>query len=344
MQQFDPAHLSPLPRQVHLCALPYGLTWQEVSPALADFDVNLSAQAQAFLAHQKQGLNGGDNSHILTLRYPARSAGLIAMRSQTIFVKHSTDPLRAEAAKYHFLAAQAVPVPRLLAALIKGDTEIILLEFLNEIGIDFHSPEEVNGLLDLVARLNAVQNPPALFDPRPGLPQAEFDESVRAALRVLADRQMLTASEAARWFAAYLAAQEAAKSMPTALNHNELYFQQVGWAQSENRRELVLFDLETMMNCPRFADIANILFPLAAASGRTQKDLLETYLERLSHHHGPHLRFDQAMPELRLLRVRESCYSLPWLSAASDEGLANRTEHLSITLTCLRQDLTALNL
>jgi hypothetical protein len=270
--------------------------------------------------------------------------GLSSNRSQTVFIKHTADPLKAEAEKYRFLSARGVPVPRLLAVLSHGESEVILLEFLAAIGIDFHSTDEVNSLLDLIARLNAVQNPPALFNPRPGLPQAEFDQSVLAALNEQTNRQELRAGEALDCYAAYLTAQEAAKTMPTALNHNELYFQQVGWAARENGRELVLFDLETMAICPRFADIASILSSLAAACGKPQEDLFQTYLQRLSHYSGAYLGFDEAMRELRLLRVRESCYNLPWLTAGCADGSASADlrAQLSMTLRCLREDLAAL--
>lgn len=342
MDPFDRARLSPLPRQAQPCPLPYDLTWQELSLALPDFEHSQSAQAQAFLSHQKQGLNGGDNSCILTLHYPINMAGVSSTRSQTVFIKHTHDPLKAEAEKYRFLSAHGIPVPHLLAALTHGESEIILLEFLATIGIDFHSSDEVNSLLDLVARLNAVQNPLALFKPRPGIPQAEFDASVRAALSEQTHEQ-----EADACYAAYLSAQEAAKTMPTALNHNQLYFQQMGWAARENGRELVLFDLETMVICPRFADIAGILFSLEAVCGKPQEDLFQTYLQRLSHYSGASLRFDEALRELRLLRVREGCYNLPWLSAGSacsadDSASTDLRAQLAMTMRCLREDLAAL--
>ena len=339
MRQFDPAHLSPLPRPPEPCGLPYGLGWADVTPALPGFDPAQSVQAQAFVSYQKQGLNGGDNSCILTLRYPDRSGSL---GEKTLFIKAIDQPAEREAEKFRFLAARAVPTPHLLAAIDQGAGEVILLEFLPIIGIHFDSPSEASSLLELVARLNAVQNPPPLFDATPRLPQAEFDASVSAALDELTRRQLLRPSEAPLWFAAYQTALEAAQSMATALNHNQMYFQQVGWAEREYGRELVLFDLETMIVCPRFTDIAGLLFSLAIVSGRSQQELFQVYVQHLEACTGQPLPIEQAWRELRLLRVRENCFNLPWLVGAQEAVAADLFEQLELTLTCLRQDIAAL--
>jgi hypothetical protein len=190
--------------------------------------------------------------------------------------------------------------------------------------------------------LNAVQNPPSLFDAFPMLPQAEFDASVNAALDELTRRQLLHPSDAPLWFTTYQTALEAAQAMPTALNHNQMYFQQVGWAERENGRELVLFDLETMIVCPRFTDIAGLLFSLAIVSGRSQQELFQVYVKHLEACTGQPLSIEQAWRELRLLRVRENCFNLPWLVEAQEAGAADLFEQLELTLTCLRQDIAAL--
>jgi hypothetical protein len=129
-----------------------------------------------------------------------------------------------------------------------GD-EVVVLEFLSTIGIDGAAAAEVDSLLALVARLNAVADPPALFAPAPGVPRAAFEARVRGALEELAaDGSLPAAVDAGQWFDVYRRADAIAESTPKALNHGELSFQQVGWADRHaGRRELVLFDLEP---CP----------------------------------------------------------------------------------------------
>jgi hypothetical protein len=180
MNPFEPANLSPLPKAPLACALPYDLTWDDLRPILPDLDERGSAGAQAFASHEKQGLNGGSNSCILTIRYPA---GENQLRSETIFIKQAADPKKAEARKYQFVASHGVPTPHLLAAIRRGGAEIILLEFLPTIGVDFRSTSEVNSMLHLVAQLNAIRNPPDLFNPPPRDPRPEFGRADRDVAR-----------------------------------------------------------------------------------------------------------------------------------------------------------------
>ena len=322
--------------------LPYDLTWADLQPILRDFDERGSAEARAFASHEKQGLNGGSNSCILTVRYPGRENQI---RSETIFIKRSAEPEKAEAQKYQFLASQGVPTPRLLGVIRGGEAEIIFLEFLPTIGIDFRDVSEVNSLLHLVAQLNSIQNSPDLFNRAPrNESNAAFDGSVQVALTDMSrERALPVAIDVPRWFNAYQIAQEASDSMPLAVNHDEFYFQQVGWAQRGATRQLVIFDLETMCLRPRFTDIANVLYPMAVYTGRDQVDLFEVYLDRLHHLKQLELGIDEALRELRLLRVTTACHSLPWLV---DEAKRPDTEDcrdgLSMMANCLCNDLTAL--
>src|SRR5512139_2257706 len=103
MNQYEPANLSPLAKAPLACELPYDLTWDDLRLILPDFAGRGGAEAQAFASHEKQGLNGGPNSCILTLRYPSSENQL---RSETIFIKHTPSPEKAEAQKYQFLASQ----------------------------------------------------------------------------------------------------------------------------------------------------------------------------------------------------------------------------------------------
>ena len=347
MNPFEPANLSPLPKAPLACALPYDLAWDDLRPILPDFDERGSAGALAFASHEKQGINGGSNSCILTIRYPT---GENELRSETIFIKHTADPNRAEAQKYQFVASHAVPTPRLLAAIRRGGAEIILLEFLPTIGIDFRSTSEVNGMLHLVAQLNSIQNPPDLLFPPPRDPSPEsnaaFDERVQGALTEMSrDPTLPVAINVPCWFDAYQIAQQASSSMPLAVNHNEFYFQQVGWAHRGATRQLVVFDLETMSLCPRFTDLTNVLYPLAVYTGRDQAELFGVYLDRLHQLNQLELGSDEALRELRLLRVTTSCWSLPWLvDETRHPDIMGLGHLLSMTANCLCDDLIALEL
>ncbi|MBE0695805.1 MAG: hypothetical protein IH586_02675 [Anaerolineaceae bacterium] len=340
MNPYEPDMLSPVPKTLASCRLPYSLTWEDLQPILPGFNQQHTSQAQAFSSHEKQGLHGGDNSCILTLRYPS---GKNSFQSKVVFIKFQSDPQKEEAQKYRFLSSQGVPTPHLLVALRKEKAEVIILEFLAQIGIDFHSASEVDSLLKLLAQVNALPQLVGLFPQIPGMAQADFDVLVHRALSELSHAQTQPKIDAPSWFETYQAAQTAAQTMPLAVNHNEFYFQQTGWAQRGAGRKLVIFDLETMSLRPRFTDIANILYPLAKYSGRAQAALFKVYLDALLQSKNIIVDFDAALRELRLLRVVEICYSLPWLvDAAKQPESIDLQESLSMAVSCLRDDLSAL--
>ena len=304
--------------------------------------------AQAFASHRKQGLNGGLNSIILTLRCAGGE-------EVVVFAKSQTDQLLWEAEKYRYLEAHGVPTPRLLADLRKGEgkgeAEVIVLEFLPKIGIDFASPNEVDAVLRLAAKINALPIPPsfasALFDPSPEMPQDEFERLVDAALQRMARNPALPEIDVPRWLGAYRLCRAETEGMPRAINHNQFFFQQMGWPRDWRARaresQLVIFDLETMCSGPRFADLAGILYALSRFSGRAQEALLRGYLEALRPLNADLPDFDAALRELRILRVAEMGSSLPWLSREGEDldGFDSASV-LWMAADCLREDLAAL--
>jgi hypothetical protein len=343
MNPFEPASLSPIPKLAIACPLPYDLTTDDLQKVLPGFEARHGANIEAFSSYEKQGLNGGSNSCILTLRYPTRQN---QFRSETVFIKHAADPRNIEAQKYQALALLGIPTPRLLGAIHRNNAEIILLEFLPKIGIDFHSTEEVTSLLHLVAQLNAVQNPPELFSrSNDGIPQAEFNERVRGALQEIAQDRTLTISvDIPRWLEAYQIARAACKSMPRTVNHNEFSFQQVGWTQRDETSQLVIFDLETMSLSPRFADIAGILNGLAIHTGRNQIELFKIYFDRLCELASLALGIEQAFQEQRLVRIKGTFDSLPWLVDVAKRPELNQMldDPLPTAVHSLQDDLVAL--
>lgn len=335
MDEFAPANLSPLPIPPRPCALPGGLTWEHLQPCLPGFVAGGRPAPKAFASHEKQGLHGGANSRILTLRYPSDQR---QVRSQVVFVKHADLPSKWESEKYRIIAAAGVPTPRLLASVHGGSEETIVLEFLETIGIDFQRREEADDLVRLVARVNAVSDPSEVFVPTPGAPQAEFEAGVHAALQELSHEPTLDLKvDVPRWFQAYRTAHELVEAMPLALNHGELYFQQVGWARRGDQRTLVIFDLESMARLPRLTDIAGILDALAARTGRDERELFALYLESFAALTGQQLPPEEAFRELRLVRLTGRCAALPWL-------LRDMQPRLAYTARRLHDDLTSLGL
>lgn len=265
MNAYSQDNLSPLPIAPVPCDLPYGLTWDDLGPALPDLDDRAASQAQAWLSHVKQGLNGGSNSCILTLSYPTQDD---RVDTRTVFIKSNDDPARAEGARYRFLRARGIPTPELLVSVRRDSAEIIVLEFLPRIGIDLSSDSDRCEVLSLLAGLNSIQDSPeaAAADAAPVRldPAASFEAGVLAALREAqraSGRDL--AFDAQRWFEAYLSVRDAYQALPHAMTHGEFYFQQLGWAARESGRQLVLFDLETLALRPRFADMAGILRSLS---------------------------------------------------------------------------------
>ena len=277
---------------------------------------------------------------IVRLAYPVASG---STRWRTVFVKE-TLPGDREAAKYSSLAAHGVPVPQVLAAVLSsGGGEVIVLEFLPRIGVDFTSATEVMALLALVAAWNAV---PVEGEPDrttwalpPGHDERRFSSLVQEALDAL--RSSHPSVRPCAWFQAYEAARDAAASMPVALNHGELYFQHVGWSVGGGRRALVPVDLATMGVRPRFGDIANVLGPLAAEAGRRELDVFADYLGFLAPSVGRVPNLAAAYREVRQIRVVGHVEALPWLLRSAGRSGAGRAR-LHRHVAAIGRDMAAL--
>lgn len=296
------ARLSPLPSAPRPCNLPYGLGWEDLRDCLPGFTTPVGARA--WIAHDKQGIHGGDTSCILTLGYQTADG---YERTETVFVKQTVDPAKAEGARYRFLEQRGIALPRLLASVDIAPGEVIVLEFLPTIGV---RPQDADNLVHLIARLNALARPPIdLFPGSEGMPMAVFDRKVVEALAVLADDPSVDVVDGERWFDAYKSAERVVARLPVALNHGELAFGQIGRTASGL---VVLFDLETAAVLPRFTDVAALLARLADLSGRDQRDLFCRYLIDVTSLTGTAFEEEGAWTELLAVRVVSSVQSLPW--------------------------------
>ncbi len=97
------------------------------------------------------------------------------------------------------------------------------------------------------------------------------------------------------------------------MNHNQFFFQQMGWIERGSRRELVVFDLETLSLRPRFVDSATVIGSLSQYTGRREVILYQRYLAHYQQLSGVLLNPKDAYIEMRWLRVVEMIESLPWL-------------------------------
>nr|WP_239579208.1 phosphotransferase [Microlunatus panaciterrae] len=302
------------------------MTWTDVASCLPGF----TSGGSAWLTYTKQGLHqGGPGNALLTLRY--RDAH-DHPQQRTLFVKEIRDPHLREAARYPYLADRGVPVARLLATVDHADAEVIMLEFLPTIGI---GRDEADDMLTLAAMLNALTDiPQELFITQPGMPQDEFDTLVAEALARLTDSY--PAVQPTGWLDAYRRAVESYHGLPRALTHGEFAPQQLGRTHGG---QLVLFDLATAAERPRFADVANVLRPLSGYTGRSEPDLFATYLHLLEISGGKKLDVPSAWPELLLTRLVVMFESLPWLTSDDEhEPSARGVVHT------IADDLATLNI
>lgn len=302
--------LSPVPVQPRLCELPYGLRWSDLARLLPGFTT--SAGARSWVAHRKQGLNGGVTSSILTFGYQVSGHE----RTETVFVKQASDPAKQEAARYRFLEQRGVALPRLLRSVTSTSGEVIVLEFLPTIGV---RPQDALELLDVIAALNTVTNAPAdVFAAPAGMPESDFDGLVATSLTRLADVASTgNRVDVTRWFEAYKATEETVARLPAGLCHGELAFQQVGRTKAGR---VVVFDLETVAVRPRLTDIAAILGGLAELTGLTQRDLFGRYRQAVARLDARRSEPERAWTELLAVRVVSSFQSLPWLIETLGNG------------------------
>ncbi|MCW2805503.1 MAG: hypothetical protein JWN06_3720 [Propionibacteriaceae bacterium] len=323
MDPVSPAELSPVAVQGKPVPLPYGLTWADLGPCLPGY----AAAGSAWATYAKQGLHqGGISSTLLTLRY--RDAG-DHERHRTVFVKQIEDRGRREAARYRYLAGRGISVAPLLAKVDRGNAEVIIVEFLPRIGV---LREEADELLALGASLNALaDSPETVFALPPGMDQDSFNGRVSKALVRLADSY--PAVDPPGWLDAYRRAVDAYHRLPHALTHGEFAPQQIGRTSDG---KLVLFDLETAAQRPRFTDVAAVLRTLSVYTDRAEPELFKTYLHRLETSGGVALHSKDVWTELLLTRLVVMVESLPWL--AGNNRIAAHTWVQTIT-----DDLAALD-
>lgn len=337
VSEFDRVSLSPLRIAEQAIDLPFGLAWEQLSALLIDLDRARIDDCRAFERYELQGLRDRARSVVTTIWYPTSNGSALV----DLFVKRSSDGVEAE--RHEQLTWAGIPLPRLLLDVeAAGGERILGFEFLDTIGIDFASFDEVAELLALVAALNALA-PAVLGDsplPPPGRPEPEFTRNVARAVETAMKMGLLgwATFEVSEWLEVYREAKRWGSSMPKAVTHGELYFQQVGRA---GRGPLVLFDLATVGVRPRLSDLCSLIGGLARYAYIDEPELLRLYLDALDAPGAPTPRVETALDDLSWLRVLSFFQSLPWLTGAlanPDLGLG-ALEH---NVATLRGDLARL--
>ncbi len=332
MTHVDQAELSPVRTRPEPVPLPYGLTVDDLLPLFGSGA--LLGRLTCHGSHRKQGLHGGSNSCIVTLVLVTPSGRKLR---QTVFIKATTNSVEREADAYRLLNRAGVRTPELLAVVDRAGVEVIVLEFLPKIGIDFGDRQQVEDLLRQTARLNSV----AVAGSRTsaGVMSVDFDRTVERAVGALAEQGLITDREAAHWWLRYQHAQRVVAQMPTALTHGELYFQQVGI--TERTGSVALFDLATVGVRARLTDVASILKPLAERAGMSELTLFRRYLAELQAGDGTAGSIEWT--ELQTLRVVTSLWSLPWrISSRHDAHIPGAMRDLTPLINTIRADIDAI--
>lgn len=301
-----PDHLSPsrMP-SAEPVPLPFGMTWGDLAAALPGF----AGGGSASVSHLKRGRHqGGQPSVILTLTYVGSDG---RSRERTVFFKRNPDECR-EAETYSYLTGR-LSVPDLLLCLDRADDEVLGLEFVPSIGL---ASGDVDDLLRLVAGLNSLTGVPAtIAATRPGMAESEFEHLLEAATEHVGRAWPELRPDL--WVGLYREAARVCGDLPQALTHGELAAQQVGRTQDGR---LVLFDLATVGERARFADLANVLQVLVSLSGQDEQSLLSQYIRHLSVAGGPICSPGQAWAELRLTRFIGELEALPWRIGLDDSA------------------------
>lgn len=260
--------------------LPFETTWADVAGALPGF----TAGGTARVSHLRRGMHqGGQSSVIMTLSYVGQGGRRC---ERTVFFKRNPDGAR-EAETYRYLVERKLSVPDLLIRLDRADHEVLGLELLPSIGL---RPGDLDDALHLVAALNSIIDAPATIATTPvGIPQSEFEELLGATAEDVARRWPEHRPD--RWVDLYRRAVHVHGQLPRALTHGELAAQQVGRTRDGR---LVMFDLATVGERPRFADLANVLQLLVRLSGGDERSVLSRYLRQLSMAGGPRCSLEQA--------------------------------------------------
>jgi hypothetical protein len=340
MTRFDRGSLSPLRIVDQPMDLPFGLTWEDISRTVGDVDGDRVSKCRAVQRYEIQGLRDRSRSVIMSLTYPTFDGAA----SIDVFVKRSPASAR-EADRHAQLEAAGVPVSRLLFDVEASDGDHVLgFEFLDTIGIDFDSSKEIAELLTLVATLNAVPASALGGSPNPplGRPEAEFTASMERALMTAQSMGLLrwAALEVSEWLDLYAKAMRWATSMPAAVTHGEMYFQQVGRAAGGS---LVVVDLATVGIRPRFSDLCNVTRGLGELTDWDETEVLCIYLDALRAAGVATPTVVDGLDELRRLRVLNGLQSMPWLTGAlHDPGLGPTA--LEQNVETLRRDLSHLGI
>jgi len=322
---------------------PFDLSETQLLPILEAVAGTPLAHSAVRISPIAQGASGG-NKWLLTAHYTSQDG---VTGEATLFAKRCVWKGRSEAVHYRYLAARAVPTPRLYGAVCDSSgQEVIFLERLTEIGFQGDSEAEWRSLLSLLARLNACDITP---DYAPhlhpyeqvgklggsmwflGLNADPADEQVAADLEVCGVRRedQPALQQAARSLFGRVAAH------PRGLLHQDFRPDNVGWRG--RRAEMVVFDLHKNALGPRFADVAPYLaspdwsdsraFLDGAGSdgGSRREELIRHYLNEYARYGGPMVSPATFREETTALFWMHKVSALGWMAEQNQQGRIRET-------------------
>lgn len=322
---------------------PFDLSEAQLLPILEAVAGTPLAHSAVRISPIAQGASGG-NKWLLTVHYTAQDG---TTGEATLFAKRCVWKGRSEAVHYRYLAARAVPTPRLFGALRDSSgEEVIFLEHLTEVGFQGDSEAEWRSMLSLLARFNACEIAP---DYAPHLHPYEQVGKLGGGMWFLG----LNADPADEQVEADLAAcgvrhvdrpvlQQAAHSLfgrvaahPRGLLHQDLRPDNVGWLG--RRAEMVVFDLHKNALGPRFADVAPYLASpdwsesrafldgTSSDGGSRREGLTRHYLDEYARYGGPMVSPATFREETTALFWMHKVSALGWMAEQNQQGLIRET-------------------
>ncbi|MFW5829127.1 MAG: hypothetical protein ACOCXA_02595 [Planctomycetota bacterium] len=239
---------------------------------------------------------------------------------------------RGEAACYRALGRHAI-LPRVVACRDRRDgTEILLLERLDQVGLDPTDGQELSDLLRSLAVFNAIV-------PQAALPQVDLEQWCQQTLAILPAllaecRQGFhgrdCAAEANAWprsrvplAAACAEAAKRAAICPQGVVHLDPAPQNCG--RRSTASDIVLFDLQTLRSGPVVADAACWCEPVACGAVQAA-DRLRQWCSALVAVGGPFLQPDQAREWADAVQPLRIGSVLGWFHGRLHDGMADFTD------------------
>ena len=304
------------------------------------------------IEHESTGNGMSSDAFLPTFSYQTESG---ISGELTCFVKRQLQTSHREAPHYLTAEKVGIPTPTYFGHWIgPKQEEILFLEFLPECGIDLQSREEVLAMVNLIACINTAPLRSAEFEiTAPASTKQQVDEMNQGAERELKPKlaqvwqsglageigtevqQLCTkhpqAIELLMRYLAYLHAQIV--TLPKdALIQGDTGPHQMGWRIRENKRELVVFDLDWCIG-RRFHDIGYILHNYLGDCSLSVETIATHYLTAYHEWGGAETPLHEFLEATRWLADEDKFWSCPWLWETARKQLVGGDPHIDANPT-----------